>query len=139
MSIWQFIKSWRVGLQRKHKTYHSILGTPFPVEFESLSTQENRKKIESDSLAVSSSPTIQQDELYQRWILLSPREQDVTALTCLRFTNPQIAARLGLSKETVKTYLQKVLNKFGLQSKADLRVMFANWDFSAWERRGSHR
>lgn len=63
----------------------------------------------------------------------------MTALTCLRFTNPQIAARLGLSKETVKTYLQKVLNKLGLQSKADLRVVFAGWDFSAWERRKSQR
>jgi len=128
-----------MGLRQKNKTYHFVLGNPFPVEFENLATQENNKNLDVDSLAVSSSHIPQHDELYQRWILLSPREQDVTALTCLRFTNPQIAARLGLSKETVKTYLQKVLNKFGLQSKADLRVMFANWDFSAWERRQSHR
>jgi len=128
-----------MGLRQKNKTYHFVLGNPFPVEFENLATQENNKNLDVDSLAVSSSHILQHDELYQRWILLSPREQDVTALTCLRFTNPQIAARLGLSKETVKTYLQKVLNKFGLQSKADLRVMFANWDFSAWERRQSHR
>ena len=128
-----------MGLRQKNKTYHFVLGNPFPVEFENLATQENHKNIDVDSLAVSSSHIPQHDELYQRWILLSPREQDVTALTCLRFTNPQIAARLGLSKETVKTYLQKVLNKFGLQSKADLRVMFANWDFSAWERRKPHR
>ena len=128
-----------MGLRQKNKTYHFVLGNPFPVEFENLATQENNKNLDVDSLAVSSSHIPQHDELYQRWILLSPREQDVTALTCLRFTNPQIASRLGLSKETVKTYLQKVLNKFGLQSKADLRVMFANWDFSAWERRQSHR
>lgn len=139
MSLWRFFKNWRMGLRQKNKTYHFVLGNPFPIEFENLATQENNKNLDVDSLAVSSSHIPQHDELYQRWILLSPREQDVTALTCLRFTNPQIAARLGLSKETVKTYLQKVLNKFGLQSKADLRVMFANWDFSAWERRQSHR
>lgn len=139
MSIWQFIKNWRTGLRQKNKTYHLVLGTPFPIEFENLAAQENHKNFDIDSVAVSSPHPLQQDELYQRWILLSPREQDVTALTCLRFTNPQIAARLGLSRETVKTYLQKVLNKFGLQSKADVRVMFANWDFSAWERRKSHR
>jgi len=139
MSLWRFFKNWRMGLRQKNKTYHFVLGNPFPVEFENLNTKENNKNLDVDSLAVSSSHILQHDELYQRWILLSPREQDVTALTCLRFTNPQIAARLGLSKETVKTYLQKVLNKFGLQSKADLRVMFANWDFSAWERRQSHR
>jgi DNA-binding CsgD family transcriptional regulator len=135
MSFWQFLKNWRMGLRQKNKTYHLVLGNPFPFVVKNAAAQENRRKLDIDSLAVSSSHTLQQDKLYEQWILLSPREQDVTALTCLRYTNPQIAARLGLSKETVKTYLQKVLNKFGLQSKADLRVMFANWDFSAWERR----
>jgi DNA-binding CsgD family transcriptional regulator len=139
MSIWQFIQNWRMGLRQKNKKYHFILGEPLSFELVYSATQENLKKLESNSLAVSPLHDLQQDELYQRWILLSPREQDVTALTCLRFTNPQIAARLGLSKETVKTYLQKVSNKFGLQSKADLRVMFANWDFSAWERGNPHR
>ena len=124
-----------MGLHQKNKTYHLVLGNPFPFVVKNAAAQENRRKLDIDSLAVSPSHTLQQDKLYEQWILLSPREQDVTALTCLRYTNPQIAARLGLSKETVKTYLQKVLNKFGLQSKADLRVMFANWDFSAWERR----
>ena len=139
MSLWQLFKNWRIGLQQKNKTYHFVLGNSFPFELDTPATQVHHKDFDINPLAVSSLHSIQQDELYQQWILLSPREQDVTALTCLRFTNPQIAARLGLSKETVKTYLQKALNKFGLQSKADLRVMFAAWDFSAWERRKSHR
>lgn len=75
------------------------------------------------------------DERSKRWESLSPREQDVTALTCLRYTNPQIAARLGLSVGTVKSYLEKALSKLGLQNKADLRVYFAGWDFSEFERR----
>lgn len=139
MSIWQFIRNWRTGLQQKNKTYHYVLGNLLPAELETSAAQAKRKKSERDLPAVSSPYPLQQEDLQQRWLLLSPREQDVTALTCLRFTNPQIAARLGLSKETVKTYLQKVLNKLGLQSKADLRVTFANWDFSAWERRRSQR
>lgn len=128
-----------MGLRQKSTLYHFILGNPSPVEFENLTTQEPSEHFEPDPLTVSSPHIFQQDELYKKWILLSPREQDVTALTCLRFTNPQIAVHLGLSKETVKTYLQKVLNKFGLQSKADLRVMYANWDFRAWENPTSHR
>lgn len=139
MSFWQFLKNWRMGLQQKNKTYHFVLGNQLPFELENPAAQENRDLVNVDPLAVSSPHDLQQDTLYERWILLSPREQDVTALTCLRYTNPQIAARLGLSKETIKTYLQKVLNKLSLQSKADLRVMFAAWDFSAWERRSSHR
>jgi len=71
--------------------------------------------------------------------MLSPREQYVTALTCLRYTNPQIAARLGLSVETVRTYLRKALNKLGLQNKADLRVLFASWDFSEFNGNVSYR
>lgn len=75
------------------------------------------------------------DERYKSWDSLSPREQDVTALACLRYTNPQIAARLGLSVGTVRSYLEKALSKLGLQNKADLRVYFAGWDFSEFERR----
>jgi DNA-binding CsgD family transcriptional regulator len=81
------------------------------------------------------STTHWKDERNQFWERLSSRERDVTALTCLSFTNLQIAARLEISTETVKSYLTKVLNKSGLRTKADLRVYFAGWDFSNWERR----
>jgi DNA-binding CsgD family transcriptional regulator len=35
--------------------------------------------------------------LYERWQKLSLREQDVTALTCLGYTNRQIAAKQASS------------------------------------------
>ena len=135
MSIWQLFKRWRIGSQQKKK-YSYTLGEPSNFRLSNLAAQEKHthEKPISDSLAVSLPYLSNTDELYQRWIMLSPREQEVTALTCLRYTNPQIASRLNLSIETVKTYLEKVLNKFGLQSKADLRVIFANWDFSEWEK-----
>ena len=138
MSIWQLLKKLRMGLQKKHKKYHDVLGEFISFETTDLATQENRRKSDLYSQAINPPHSLQQDELYQNWIMLSPREQEVTALTCLKFTNPQIAAYLGLSKETVKTYIQNVLNKFGLRSKADLRVMFAPWDFSEWDRRKPH-
>lgn len=135
MSIWQLFKRWRMGSQRK-KRYSYILGEPSNFNLFDTATQETltHEKPASDSPAVGPPNPPNTDELYQRWIMLSPREQEVTALTCLRYTNPQIASCLNLSIETVRTYLEKVLNKFGLQSKADLRVTFANWDFSEWER-----
>ncbi|MEW6718329.1 MAG: helix-turn-helix transcriptional regulator [Chloroflexota bacterium] len=54
------------------------------------------------------------------------------ALTCLGGTNRQIAARLGISEETVKTHVASALHKIGVNSKAELRQLFADWDFSAW-------
>jgi DNA-binding CsgD family transcriptional regulator len=56
----------------------------------------------------------------------------VAALTCLGYTNRQMAARLSLSPETIKTHVRNVLFKFGLNRKTDLRQALANWDFSAW-------
>jgi len=76
-----------------------------------------------------------EDILWEKWNYLSRRERDVTALTCLGYTNAQMAARFELSIETIKTYVQNVLHKLHLRNKADLRVLFANWDFSDWERR----
>jgi DNA-binding CsgD family transcriptional regulator len=139
MSIWQRLKRLRTDSQQKN-TYTYISGEIPKLDPSNPAAQENQNLDEpfSDSQAVSLSGD-QSDGLYQWWIMLSPREQDVTALTCLKYTNPQIAARLGLSIFTVNTYIEKVLIRFGLQSKADLRVVFANWDFSAWESRKPHR
>lgn len=140
MSIWRLFKRWLIGLRQKRKKYSNTLGEPLRLSFINPNARKkrNRKKIKFDSPAVSLPYDPSKDERYQRWIRLSPREQDVTALTCLRYTNPQIAARLGLSTVTVRAYLEKVLNKLGLQNKADLRVFFAPWDFSAFERRDPH-
>ncbi len=139
MSIWKFFKRWREGSQQKKqkKKYLYTPGNLFDLELTKTAAQEKRSQKNQFSDSQMDEP-LHSNELYPLWIRLSPREQDVTALTCLKYTNAQIAARLGLSKETVRTYLEKVMNKLGLQTKADLRVTFANWDFSEWERRNSH-
>lgn len=71
-------------------------------------------------------------ELWRKWQSLSPREQQVAALTCLDFTNPQIAARLGLSVETIRSHTRSVQMKFNVNSKTALRVLLSGWDFSDW-------
>jgi len=67
------------------------------------------------------------------WRILSVREREVAALVCLNYTNRQIAARLAISPETVKTHLRNILNKFDLHSKEELRQLLSGWDFSSWE------
>ena len=69
---------------------------------------------------------------WQRWQSLTPREQQVAALVCLNHTGRQIAARLSISPETVKTHVGNLLRKFGLRTRLELRQSLAGWDFSAW-------
>ena len=67
-----------------------------------------------------------------RWRALTPRQQQVAALACLNFTNRQIAARLSISPQTVKSHMRNLLHRFKLHSKAELRQALENWDFSEW-------
>ena len=68
-------------------------------------------------------------DLYNRWLSLSQREQDVTILVCKGLTNEQIALWLKLSVSTVKSYLQNVFFKIGVRNKTELRLEFVNFDF----------
>jgi DNA-binding CsgD family transcriptional regulator len=75
-----------------------------------------------------------QEDSWQRWQTLTPREQDVTALICLNYTTRQIAGRLRISPETVKTHVEHILSKFEVSDRSILRVLLSSWDFSGWER-----
>jgi two-component system response regulator FixJ len=72
------------------------------------------------------------DEYLKCWERLSQRERDVCALTCLGYTNREIAVRLGIAPETVKGYLRQALSKFHIHSKDELKLILRHWDFSDW-------
>jgi DNA-binding NarL/FixJ family response regulator len=73
-----------------------------------------------------------QDRTYRCWESLSQREKQVAALICTGLTGRQIAARLVLSPETIKTHVRHILDKFGLNSRHDFRNLMVDWDFSRW-------
>ncbi len=75
-----------------------------------------------------------EDWLSITWERLSRREQQITALTCLGYTNKQIASRLGIMEETVKTHVKNVLVKFNLHRKTELEKAFSDWNFSKWDK-----
>jgi DNA-binding NarL/FixJ family response regulator len=52
--------------------------------------------------------------------LLSQREREVLEFVAQGFTNQQIADHLGLSVKTVETYRARLVEKLGLQSRAEL-------------------
>lgn len=64
---------------------------------------------------------------------LTPREQQVARLTARGFTNRQIAEALVVSPETVKTHVRHVLEKVGLRSKADLRLLLLDLHIRWWQ------
>jgi DNA-binding CsgD family transcriptional regulator len=133
MSIWRRL-SYLIGLRptpgpRTYEFSESLYTT-----LSTLAQHEGRPEHEliPDILAAGLTQYRSSEELWPLWESLSPREQDIAALTCLGYTNRQMAARLSLSPETIKTHVRNVLLKFGLNRKTDLRQALASWDFSAW-------
>ena len=134
MGLWErFRRLWRRSQQKNRRSYR--LDDPFHIELNNIAIQENRTQEEMTAsvLAAGMYQYRRKDELLRLWYSLSGRERDVTALACLGLTNRQIAARMGISPETVKSYLETVLHKLGLRGKAELRVLFADLGFEAWE------
>ncbi|MCD6356211.1 MAG: helix-turn-helix transcriptional regulator [Anaerolineaceae bacterium] len=72
------------------------------------------------------------DRAHRNWDALSPREKQVAALICESLTGRQIAARLFISPETVKTHVRHVLRKFSISSRRELRRLLTDWDLSPW-------
>jgi len=100
--------------------------------------QRSVEAVANDLLGEAVQMRLSAETPLQHWKNLSAREQQICALVCLNYTNSQIAARLSLSEETVKTHVRHVLIKFGLRGRANLRNALAGWDFAAWEDRGGH-
>lgn len=66
------------------------------------------------------------------WQDLTDREKEVAVLIWLGLTNQEIAQRLVLSPNTIKTHIRHILAKFNLNSKEELRRELAGLDFSDW-------
>jgi RNA polymerase sigma factor (sigma-70 family) len=143
MSLWRLLLN-RLGVHRREHarrdpaSRYYELGENLHLTLKDLAAQEGRSEedLTSDLLARGLSEYYSSDDVRQKWEALSPREQEVTALTCQGFTNRQIAFQLGISADTVKTHLRNVLTKLQLHSKSELRLAFADWDFSAWMEQG---
>lgn len=125
----------RLGLRRGSEPRYYALDESLQVMLDDLAQQEQRTPEEMASRLLREGFQRRQSEsdLWQRWHSLSAREQEVAALACLGYTNKQIASRLGVSAETVKTHLHHALTKFNLRARAELRLQLADWDFSAWD------
>lgn len=134
MSIWRKLLYW-LGVRDNPGPRFYELEVGLQESVKTLAAHEDRPEdaVVADLVASGLTHYSDQELFWHHWEKLSPREKEITALTCLGYTNKQMAARLSISPETVKTHVRNVLYKFNLHSKAKLRVMLASWDFSSWK------
>lgn len=101
---------------------------------EHLAAQEQRSlaSIIDELLQMGVTERMLAVENLQRWEALTPREQQVAALACLGYTNEEIAGRMIISTNTVRTHIRNILYKFSINSKVELQKKLAGWDFHAW-------
>ena len=107
----------------------TIRSLQFIAERERLTPEEVADRILVDAMR----DRLAQEDNWQRWHSLTPREQEVAALVCLNYTTRQIAAKLHISPETVKTHAEHVLDKFDVPDRNILRLLLSGWDFSGWD------
>ena len=125
---------WDLGLRRDTPQRRYNLEEDLLQSLQNLAERERRSQddLAAELLTYALTQRAIEDENLHRWQELTQREQQVAALTCLNFTNRQMAAYLVISPETVKTHVRNVLSKFNLHSKAELRKLLKDWDFSDW-------
>jgi DNA-binding CsgD family transcriptional regulator len=118
----------RIGPQQTNKYFH-VLATPLPlVNRKDPANQENRTGLLADGPRSADRGAF---DFYDRWLSLSPRERQVTYLTCQGYKNQQIAFPMGITVGTVKSYLEHVYNKIDVRTIVDLRLKFFDFDFTS--------
>ena len=133
MSIWhRFL--YLIGLRPNTGPRIYELTESLHTSLSTLAEHEGRPEDEliPDLLAAGLTQYYSSDKAWKQWLSLTARERDIAALACLGFTNREMAGRLRVSPNTIKTHMRNVLAKFEVSSKAKLRQKLAGWDFSAW-------
>jgi DNA-binding NarL/FixJ family response regulator len=95
--------------------------------------QRTEQELAQDLLADALAQRQAADDFVHVWRELTYREQQVVALTCVGYTNKEIAHKLSLSPETIKSHLRTALRKFEVSNKITLRRLLRDWDFSQWK------
>jgi len=134
MELWQRLLALLRTMKPRPERRYFELDTSLQAALKERADREQRplQQFQAELLAAGLANLQTSDELKRCWKRLSGREQEVTALACLGYTNRQMAARMGVSPDTVKGYMRQAQVKFHAHGKDQLRLLLAQWDFSAW-------
>jgi DNA-binding CsgD family transcriptional regulator len=127
----------RLKIKRKREARWFQLDEPMLTELKDLAKREHRRVRDVEAELIEEGLAIMQakQELIKKWKSLSPREQQVVALACRGYTYGQVALKLGISVETVKTHIRNTMNKIDVHGLGVLQKTFSGWDFSEWEKK----
>jgi DNA-binding CsgD family transcriptional regulator len=73
-----------------------------------------------------------QNETRKKWQILTPREQEITALIFRGYSSRAIYERLGIANETLRTHVHNILRKFEVSDRKELRQLLRDCNFSSW-------
>jgi DNA-binding NarL/FixJ family response regulator len=140
MSLWDQIRR-TLGLDRApplpdpHRQYALHLDIKLVEALQQVADleQRSRDEVAAHLLALALQRRRAAEVNLQRWRDLSDREQQVVSLYCQGYSYRQIAERLVISPDTVKTHLRNSLHKFGFEHREDLRLAMSDWDFTDWQ------
>ena len=132
-SLWERLID-RLGLMKLPKRLYRF-EDDLAWELQSMaeSDQLSEEQVAAELLAFAIEYRQKNENNLADWERLTRREQQVTSLVCLKSSNVEIAERLQISPETVRSHLRSAMRKFKVHRKADLLVALADWDFSAWK------
>lgn len=135
-------KRWKTGRQQEKKNSYSLDVPNIELRRNDLAIQANRAHEEPDPEQLPAGASISDplERFYARWDNLSFREQEVDALLNLGYDRNQIAAKLSISAETVKSHVESIFEKFGVRTAKHLvalhqylKINMAGW----WD--GTHQ
>ena len=133
VSLWERLID-RLGLMKLPKRLYRF-EDDLAWELQSIAESEQRseEQVAADLLAFAIAYRLDIKNKLDDWERLTRREQQIAGLVCLKSSNAEIAERLKISPETVRSHLRSAMRKFKVRSKTDLLLALADWDFSAWE------
>jgi|APSaa5957512622_1039677.scaffolds.fasta_scaffold166925_1 DNA-binding CsgD family transcriptional regulator len=134
MALWKDLLRAMRGADAKELTALPIDDTLL-ADLDARAEQEQRPRelVVRDLLAFALDQVEANETNLEIWWTLTRREQQVAALACLEYSNREVAKRLKIAPNTVKTHIRNILRKFNLPNRDALRQVLNNWDFSSWE------
>jgi len=132
MSIWNWLLSW-IGLRTDTRS-RSSQNTKIRLQVSQIAEREGRPEPEivTQLLVAGLQKYYSRMEVMSKWESLSPRQKEVAIFIEKGMTNEEIAKRLSISNETIKTHVANILRKFNVNEKSEVRHMLRVMKKNHW-------